>query len=77
LFIGNPQLQIIPVISDGMAIGIINRHQMIDQFARPFRRELHGKKSCEVFMETQFVSVDKNTDMQEVSQIIVDASPEN
>ncbi|MFZ6749690.1 GGDEF domain-containing protein [Undibacterium sp. Ren11W] len=76
LFLRDPKLQIIPIVDDGIAIGLINRYHMIDCFARPFQRELYGKKACTVFMEALPIIVDKNTSMQEVSHIIVEANPD-
>jgi EAL domain-containing protein (putative c-di-GMP-specific phosphodiesterase class I)/GGDEF domain-containing protein len=76
IFLQNPKLQIIPVVDDGMPVGLINRYHMIDRFARPYQRELYGKKPCTVFMEAHPVIVDKNTSMQDVSHIIVEANSE-
>jgi diguanylate cyclase (GGDEF)-like protein len=77
IFLQNPKLQMIPVVDQGTPIGIINRYHMIDRFARPYQRELYGKKSCKVFMDPHPVVVDKNTSMQDVSHIIVEANPEH
>ncbi|WP_423709852.1 GGDEF domain-containing protein [Undibacterium sp. WLX3042] len=77
IFLQNPKLQMIPVVDHGTPIGIINRYHMIDRFARPYQRELYGKKSCKVFMDPNPVVVDKNTSMQDVSHIIVEANPEH
>lgn len=76
LFLRDTKLQIIPIVDDGIAIGLINRYHMIDCFSRPFQRELYGKKACTVFMEALPIIVDKNTSMQEVSHIIVEANPD-
>ena len=77
IFLQNPKLQIIPVVDDGVPVGIINRYHMIDRFARPYQRELYGKKSCKVFMDPHAVVVDKNTSMQDVSHIIVETNPDH
>ncbi|MEB0140357.1 MULTISPECIES: GGDEF domain-containing protein [unclassified Undibacterium] len=77
IFLKQPKLQIIPVVDQGIPIGIINRYHMIDSFARPYQRELYGKKSCKLFMDPHPVIVDKNTSMQDVSHIIVAANPEH
>ncbi len=76
LFLRDPKLQIIPIVDDGIPIGLINRYHMIDCFARPFQRELYGKKTCTVFMDVAPIIVDKNTSMQAVSHIIVEANPD-
>ncbi len=76
LFLQNPKLQIIPIVDDGVPVGLINRYHMIDCFARPFQREVYGKKPCTVFMDAQPIVVDKNTSMQDVSHIIIEANPD-
>jgi diguanylate cyclase (GGDEF)-like protein len=77
IFLRDPKLQIIPVVDNGVPIGLINRYHMIDRFARPYQRELYGKKPCKVFMDPHPIIVDKNTSMQDVSHIIVEANPEH
>lgn len=76
LFLRDPKLQIIPVVDDGIPVGLINRYHMIDCFSRPFQRELYGKKACTVFMDASPIIVDKNTSMQDVSHVIVKANPD-
>ena len=77
IFLQNPKLQFLPVVDNGTPIGIINRYQMIERFARPYQRELYGKKSCKEFMDAHAVVVDKNTSMQDVSHIIVETNPDH
>lgn len=76
IFLSDPKLQIIPVVDQGVPRGLINRYQMIDRFARPFQRELYGKKPCTVFMDAKPVMVDKNTTMQDLSHVIIEANPD-
>lgn len=76
IFLSDPKLQIIPVVDQGVPRGLINRYQMIDRFARPFQRELYGKKPCTVFMDAQPVMVDKHTTMQDLSHVIIEANPD-
>ena len=77
IFLQNPKLQFIPVVDQGVPVGIINRYHMIERFARPYQRELYGKKSCKEFMDAHAVVVDKNTSMQDVSHIIVETNPDH
>lgn len=73
VFVDDPDLQIIPVVQNGTAVGLITRAGLIDRFARPYLRELYGKKSCTLFMDSKPMITDKNTSLQELSQAIVDA----
>jgi diguanylate cyclase (GGDEF)-like protein len=76
LFLSDKQLKVIPIVNDGVPVGIINRHTMVDRFSRPFQRELYGKKPCSVFMDRDPVVVDHGTSLHQVSHVIVEADPD-
>lgn len=76
LFLADPKLKIIPVVDEHQPIGIINRHNMIDRFSRPYQRELYGKKSCAVFMDINPLVVEHDTSLQQVSHLVVEADPD-
>lgn len=69
-FESEPQLEVLPVVQEGMPVGLINRHTLIDRFARPFRRELYGKKPCSMFMDPAPLIVDENATVQELGLIL-------
>jgi diguanylate cyclase (GGDEF)-like protein len=73
MFITDPQLQIIPVIDNGIPVGLITRPTLLDHFARLYSRDLYGKKPCTTFMDTAPLIADKDTTLQDLSQIIVEA----
>lgn len=73
VFAGNSSLEVMPVVCKGVALGIINRIQFIDRLARPYQRELYGKRSCTEFMSPDPLMVDKNTPLQDISMMIVKA----
>lgn len=73
IFLDAPKLLIIPVVEDGVPLGLINRFDMIDHFARPYQRELYGKKSCRQFMDPQPLVADQDTSLQQLSYIMVQA----
>jgi EAL domain-containing protein (putative c-di-GMP-specific phosphodiesterase class I)/GGDEF domain-containing protein/CBS domain-containing protein len=73
IFLRDPKLQTIPVVENEMALGLINRYNMIDRFARPYQRELYGNKPCTIFMDPQPLMVDQETNLQELSHIITEA----
>src|SRR5574343_87359 len=43
---------------------------VIDRFARPFRRELFGRKSCELFMDHAPLIVDQHATIQELAMML-------
>ncbi|MES2114985.1 MAG: GGDEF domain-containing protein [Pseudomonadota bacterium] len=73
LFMREPKLLIIPVVEDGQPLGLISRFDMIDHFARPYQRELYGKKSCRIFMDSKPLIADKDTSLQDLSFTMVQA----
>lgn len=72
-FAADPELEVMPVVRNGVPLGIINRFQFIDRLARPYQRELYGKRSCTAFMTPDPLTVDKHTSLQEISLMIVEA----
>lgn len=75
MFENDPALYSIPVVDGGRPVGLIGRYTMIDNFARPFRRELYGKKSCEPFMDGSALTVEKNVSLHDLSDLILQSQP--
>lgn len=71
IFMREPKLMILPVVDNGVPLGLISRFDMIDHFARPYQRELYGKKSCSVFMDARPLIADHETSLQELSYTMV------
>ncbi len=66
----DPDLMSMPVVSNGTPLGLINRHEMVDRMARPYRRELFGRKSCMQFMDPMPLCIDEDSSVQEAALII-------
>jgi len=75
IFEKHPKLYSIPVVKDGLPVGIIARDTMIDRFARPFHRELYGRKPCEMMMDNTSLIVDKATSLHDLSDLILQSEP--
>ena len=63
-------LMSIPVVSEGSPLGLINRHEMTNNLARPFRRELFGRKTCNLLMDPMPLCIDEKTTIQDAGLII-------
>jgi diguanylate cyclase (GGDEF)-like protein len=63
------------VTIDGHPVGLISRYTMIDGFARPFRRELYGKRPCEMMMDRSALVVEKTVSLQDLSDLILQSEP--
>ncbi|MHB0985144.1 MAG: EAL domain-containing protein [Sulfuricella sp.] len=70
VFEKNTHLDAMAVVKDGKAIGMIIRSVLIDRFARPYRRELYGKKPCTKFMDANPLIVDKNITIQDLVYLV-------
>lgn len=69
-FCADSTLRVIPVVNNGIPVGLINRTSFLDEFSRPFQRELHGKKSCALFMQPSPLLVDKEMPIEELSHFL-------
>jgi diguanylate cyclase (GGDEF)-like protein len=69
----NPALRIIPVVKGGKPLGLINRYQFIDRFAKPYQRELMGKKPCEDLVSGEPLLVEKGMPIEELSHFLAEA----
>lgn len=69
-FEADPELQSLPVVDGIMPLGIISRYALIDRLARPFRRELFGRKPCHTVMNDMPLLVEIATPLQELGNIV-------
>ncbi len=69
IFEHQPALNVVPVVDNGQPVGLITRSSLIDRFARPFRRELYGKRSCTMVMDPPLL-FDEAQSAQDVAQTI-------
>lgn len=54
-----PARIVLPIVDHGGApLGLINRYSLTDNFARPYRREIFGKRPCTQFMNVHPICVD-------------------
>jgi diguanylate cyclase (GGDEF)-like protein len=72
-FTADPALRVVPVVRNGLPIGLINRYNFIDRFAKPYQRELFGKKPCIKAMQAEPLLVSKDMPIEELSHFLADA----
>lgn len=73
LFVEAPERFAIPVVSSGVPVGLLRRHDFLESFSRPFNRELYGKKPCRTLMDQQPLIVSAEMGVQELSSLVVAA----
>jgi len=67
-----PDLHAMPVVVSDKPVGLINRNNFMARYARPYRRELFGKRSCVQFMDSQPLIVERAMPIHELSEMLVD-----
>ncbi|ENO88760.1 EAL domain-containing protein [Thauera linaloolentis] len=61
LFAQHPDLQAVAVVANEHPIGLMNRRQFVDRFARPYSHELYGRRPCTLFMNDAPLRVEAST----------------
>jgi diguanylate cyclase (GGDEF)-like protein len=72
-FTADPGLIAIPVVDGQLPVGLVNRKQIIERFARPYTRELSGRKPVAEFMEAGPLIVEAHTDLDDLSRMLVES----
>ncbi len=67
----------VAVVENGVSIGLINRSKILDRLARPYQRELFGKRSCILLMDADPLQVDIGTTLQDLSLMLVGGDAHN
>lgn len=60
----------VPIVQDGVPVGVITRSQIHNIFMKNFGRELFGRKPVANFMASSFLAVDVRTSVAEASNYI-------
>jgi hypothetical protein len=72
-FKDHPAQTALPVVEDGVPIGIINRGIFLTGFTQPYHREVYERKSCIAFMDKTPLVVDGQLPIPELGQQAVRA----
>lgn len=71
LFCAEPQLETVPVVENDRPIGLVNRHIFMEQYARPYGREVYGMKSSLAFMYKNPLTVEADTPIESLVKAAV------
>ncbi len=71
-FARDSTVQALPVVDNGTPLGLISRFNLIDRFARPYRREVYGNKSCVALMNPAPLIVEHGASIQEIGWRLAD-----
>jgi diguanylate cyclase (GGDEF)-like protein len=69
-FVDDPTLRSVAIVENDKPIGLLARQSFIDRYARPFFKELHGRKSCSMFANTTPLILDKHTGLDALTAVL-------
>ncbi len=72
----NPDIDVLPVISEGRPCGIIRRTELLDLLSLPLRHELYGKKAIEFVMDKRPLLVESGLKLDQVSRLVTRSAQE-
>lgn len=67
-------LRALPVVDEGLPLGIVYRHELLNLLASRFGRDLHGRTPISQFMDTNPLIVDKEMPVEKLSHLITDVT---
>jgi GGDEF domain-containing protein len=73
LFAANPRAHAVAVVADGRPVGIVNRRSFMDRYARPYHREIYGKRACTAFMNAQPIVVERDAGIDSLTRVLAGA----
>ena len=68
-----PSLRAIALVEDGKPVGLINRQTFVDSYAKPYFKELYGRKPCITFAHTSPLILDKHTGLEGMTAVLTSA----
>jgi GGDEF domain-containing protein/predicted transcriptional regulator len=71
LMLEHPELHAVAVVDKGVPVGIIHRPAVLNRFIGLYGRELFGRKPCADFMDPDPLIVDKATQINALSELVV------
>lgn len=69
-FADDPSLRTIALVEGGRPVGLLNRQAFVDRYARPYFKELYGRKPCLLFANTTPLVLDKHTGLDAMTAVL-------
>jgi diguanylate cyclase (GGDEF)-like protein len=66
----DPTLQSVALVEDGRPIGLLSRQSFVDRYARPFFKEIYGRKTALLFANTTPLTLDKYTGLDALTAVL-------
>ncbi len=72
ILVDNPEYLAIAVVADKQPVGLIIRHKLIQQFSKPFARDLFGRKPISGFMDNTPPIIDLQVNLNDLARIMME-----
>lgn len=69
----NPSCRALAIVENGRPVGLLNRQNFVDRHARPFHKELYGRKSCMLFANATPLTLDCHAGLDAMAAILTSA----
>jgi diguanylate cyclase (GGDEF)-like protein len=69
-FAGDSTLRAMALVEDGRPVGLLNRQAFVDRYARPYFKELYGRKACMLFANATPLLLDKHTGLDAMTAVL-------
>jgi diguanylate cyclase (GGDEF)-like protein len=69
-FAADTSLRTVALVDGDRPVGLINRQAFIDRYARPYFKELYGRKSALLFANTTPLVLDKHTGLDAMTSVL-------
>jgi diguanylate cyclase (GGDEF)-like protein len=70
MFDKDPLLHALAVVEDGRPLGLVNRQTFVDRYAKPFFKELYGRKACLTFANSTPLILDQHTGIDGLTAVL-------
>ena len=69
-FSADSTLRAMAIVEDGRPVGLLNRQAFVDRYARPYFKELYGRKAYMMFANTTPLTLDKHTGLDAMTSVL-------
>lgn len=63
-------LRAVALVDEGRPVGLINRQTFVDSYAKPYFKELYGRKPCIMFANTTPLMLEKHTGLDGMTAVL-------
>lgn len=72
-FSADTSLRALALVDAGKPVGLLHRQAFIDRYARPYFKELYGRKACLLFANTTPLVLEKHTGLDAMTSVLMSA----